>query len=165
MFLLNSGIKDIASVKLPGEMLIYSYGLIVSMNIAQIKLNPAQIKQKLRQLDTHHRIQFIILFGSVAAGKATPLSDVDIAIYYEGTPEERFRFRMTAAGSLPDNVDIQIFQDLPVAVQKEVIGGEVLYCQDFQLMSNEYLRVIQEFDHFEKYQNEYYAVLEAVYAT
>lgn len=137
----------------------------MSMNLTQIKLNPAQIKQKLLQLDTHQHIQFIILFGSVAKGQALPLSDIDIAIYYEGTPEERFRFRMTASGTLPDNVDIQIFQDLPVAVQKEVIEGKVLYCQDFQFMSNEYLRVIQEFAHFEKYQNEYYTVLEAAYAT
>lgn len=141
-------------------MLIYSSRLIMSMNLTQIKLNPTSIKQKLLQLDTHHRIQFIILFGSVATGQALPLSDIDIAIYYEGTPEERFRFRMTASGTLPDNVDIQIFQDLPVAVQKEVIGGKVLYQRDFSIIFQEFRKVIEEYSHYEKYYQMYITKLE-----
>ncbi len=35
-----------------------------------------------------------------------------------------------------------------------------VYYQDFQFMFDEYLKVIQEYDFFEKYQREYFAVLE-----
>ncbi len=118
------------------------------------------ITRKLLELDTGKRIQFIIVFGSVAERRANALSDIDVAIYYEGTPEERFRFRLKAVSTLPENVDIQIFQDLPVAVQKEVLNGEVLYSKNFQLTFDEYLKVIQEYTFFEKYQNDYFAALE-----
>ncbi|MEK6950931.1 MAG: nucleotidyltransferase domain-containing protein [Nanoarchaeota archaeon] len=119
------------------------------------------LKQELLQLDAGKRIQFIVVFGSVAAGRANALSDVDVAVYYQGTPEERFQFRKKMLGTLPEKVDVQIFQDLPVAVQKEVLSGKVLYYQDFQFMFDEYLKVIQEYDFFEKHQREYFAVLEA----
>jgi len=120
-----------------------------------------RLKQELLQLDTQKRIQFIVLFGSVAEGRANHLSDIDIAVYYSGTSEERFQFRRRALGALPEKVDVQIFQDLPLVVQKEVVGGKVLYYRDFQFLFDECMKVIREYDSFKKYQDEYFAVLEA----
>ena len=102
------------------------------------------------------KVRFIVLFGSYASGKQTPLSDIDIAVYYDGNKEERFKFRIKASGSLPDKVDLHVFQDLPVLIQKEVLSGKILYYKDYQFTFNEYMKVIKEFNLFEKYYNEYY---------
>ena len=113
------------------------------------------IVSKLLKIDASKRIKFIILFGSTSKGTNDSLSDIDIAVYYEGTSRERFRFRAKALGNLPHKVDLHIFQDLPIIVKKEVISGKVLYSPSFELTFDEAMKVIKEFDSFEKYYNEY----------
>src|SRR3989338_3455797 len=104
---------------------------------------PENIKKRLIGLDKGKRIQFILLFGSVAEGRDGPLSDVDVAVYYKGTPKERFAFRMKVLGELPEKCDVQIFQDLPIVVKKEAIKGKVLYSRNFQFIFDEYMDVIR----------------------
>ncbi len=133
---------------------------MIKYMIKRQKITAQKVKQTLLQLDQKKRIKFIILFGSMATGKNNPLSDVDIAVYYEGNKEERFRFRITALGNLPDRVDLHVFQDLPLTVQKEVIAGKILYYRDYQFLFDQALRVIKEYEFFERYLNEYYAALE-----
>ena len=113
-----------------------------------------QIIDRVLKLDPQKRVKFIVLFGSVSRNKATPLSDIDLAVFYEGNGKERFKFRALASGTLPDTVDLHIFQDLPLAVKKEVINGKVLYYRDFQFVFDRFLEVIKEFDYFEKYYRE-----------
>lgn len=113
------------------------------------------IVSKLRKMDISQRIKFIILFGSTSKGTNSPLSDIDLAVYYEGTPSERFRFRAKALGNLPNKIDLHIFQDLPLIVKKEVISGKVLYSPNFEFTFDEAMKVIKEFNSFEKYYNEY----------
>ncbi len=122
-------------------------------------MNISKVKAKLLELDGDKKIRFIFLFGSVAEKRSTPLSDVDIAIYYDGSSAERFDFRRTALGHLPDRIDLQIFQDLPLTVQKEVIAGKVLYADDQEFMIAECVRVVREFGSFEKYYHHYIAGL------
>ncbi|MBS3138442.1 nucleotidyltransferase domain-containing protein [Candidatus Woesearchaeota archaeon] len=117
-------------------------------------MNIKSIVSQLRKLDTKHRIKFILLFGSSATGKNTPMSDIDIAVYYEGTKEERFRFRMKASGHLPDKADVHIFQDVPLTVQKEMLQGKVVYVGDKNVLYDKNFRVMKEFNRFEKYYNE-----------
>lgn len=97
----------------------------------------------------------------MAEHKNTPLSDIDLAIYYDGSALERFNFRKRILGFLPDKVDIQIFQDLPLAVQQEVIKGKVLYCDEQEFMISECIKVVREFSSFEKYYNIYVDALKA----
>src|SRR3989338_860117 len=118
-------------------------------------MNIKTLTKKLLALDTKKAIRFIILFGSMAKGKNTPLSDIDLAVYYQGSKEERFKFRIKASGELSSKVDLHIFQDLPVAVQKEVLGGKPVYYDDYQFMFEQYMAVIKEFNTFEKYYNQY----------
>ncbi|PIN74239.1 nucleotidyltransferase [Candidatus Woesearchaeota archaeon CG10_big_fil_rev_8_21_14_0_10_45_16] len=119
-----------------------------------------KIKAKILSLD-RSKIRFVILFGSAAKGTDGPLSDTDIAVYYEGNPKERFTFRIKVLGHLPDKVDLHIFQDLPLAVQNEVIKGKVLYYDNYQFVFDEFMKVIKSFSSFEKYYNEYFAAMEA----
>lgn len=119
------------------------------------QMNLTVIKRKILTLDQEKKIRFIFLFGSVAEHKNTPLSDIDIAIYYDGSPTQRFNFRKKMLGSLPDKVDVQIFQDLPLIVQQEVIKGKAIYSDDTEFMISECIKVVREFSSFEKYYNIY----------
>ncbi len=118
-------------------------------------MNLTALKQKILTLDQEKRIRFIFLFGSVAEHKNTSFSDIDIAIYYDGSALERFDFRRKALGFLPDKVDVQIIQDLPLAVQQEVIQGKVLYSDDQEFMISQCINIVREFSSFEKYYNIY----------
>ena len=118
------------------------------------------ITRKIVELDTHKKVQFIILYGSLAHGTATPLSDIDLAVYYKGNDKQRFTFRTKALGELPDNVDLHIFQDVPLLVQNEIIAGKVLYYTDFQFLFDQCMKVVREFNTFEKYYKEYFIVLQ-----
>ena len=93
-------------------------------------------------------IKFIILYGSVVEGNQTPLSDIDLAVYYEGTKEERFKFRMKILGDVNDKFDIQIFQDLPLYVRKEVLKGKIMYSSESRFLYEMERRTYQDFDDF-----------------
>jgi uncharacterized protein len=117
-------------------------------------MTPEEIVKVLRNLGKE-KVKFIVLFGSHAAGKSTPLSDKDIAVYYDGTENQRFRFRMFASGHLPENIDLQIFQDLPVYVRSAVLHGKMLYHDDFQFVFNQYIKTIREFGYYKKHYDRY----------
>ena len=118
-------------------------------------MNITTIKQKILQLDKERKVRFIFLYGSVAEQRNTPLSDIDLAIYYEGNSKERFSFRQKVLGHLPDNADTHIFQDLPLAIKKEVVRGKVLYTDDKEFLIATCIDVIRDFEAFEKYYEMY----------
>jgi predicted nucleotidyltransferase len=94
------------------------------------------------------KVKFIILYGSFSEEKQTPLSDIDLAVYYNDSKEKRFRFRMKILGNVTEKFDIQIFQDLPLYVKNEVLKGKVLYCSDHKLLYEIDRRTYQDFDQF-----------------
>ena len=53
-----------------------------------------EIRGRLQVLDGFSRVRFILLFGSVAEGRAGEGSDVDICISYDGSREDASRFRV-----------------------------------------------------------------------
>jgi len=53
-----------------------------------------KILRKVRELDVGGKVRFIALYGSVAEGRGSGFSDIDVALYYEGEEEERFSFRV-----------------------------------------------------------------------
>ncbi|HEY9247008.1 MAG TPA: nucleotidyltransferase domain-containing protein [Candidatus Methanoperedens sp.] len=58
------------------------------------------------------KIIFMVLYGSEAKGENTDLSDIDIAVYYQGDKKERFDFRIKILGRVSNKFDIKTFQDL-----------------------------------------------------
>jgi len=66
--------------------------------------------ERLKTVEGFDKVRFIILYGSVAEGRARATSDVDLAVYYDGDHEEAARFRFAALSELADDrYDIQIF--------------------------------------------------------
>lgn len=107
------------------------------------------------------KIKFVILYGSVVEGKQTPLSDVDIAVYYEGNKEERFKFRMEVLGSVNDKFDIQTFQDLPLYIRNEIIShGKILYQKSYSEIFDVFIKTIKSFGDFKPRLDIYYSGLE-----
>ncbi|MBS3802843.1 MAG: nucleotidyltransferase domain-containing protein [Candidatus Thermoplasmatota archaeon] len=107
------------------------------------------------------KIGFIIQYGSTVTGEQTPLSDIDIAVYYHGTKKQRFDFIITVLGNVNDQFDIHIFQDLPLYIQQEVISkGKLLYQQDFSTTFDIFMRTIQRFSDFKPLLDIYYEGLE-----
>ena len=110
--------------------------------------------KKIKKLDRKNKVGFIMLYGSQANGKATPLSDVDVAVYYDGDEKERFKFRISLAGELSDRYDVHIFQDLPLYIRKDIIKeGKVIYKKDIKKVYEIFIKVIREFSFFEKHLN------------
>jgi uncharacterized protein len=79
-----------------------------------------------------------------------PLSDTDIAVYYDASKEQRFRFRMKILGRVDYTYDIQIFQDLPLYIRKDVIKGRILYTSDKRFIHEISQDTYREFDDFKK---------------
>ncbi len=108
-----------------------------------------EVVEKIKKLGGD-KVKFIILYGSQSTNKQTPMSDIDIAVYHDATKEQRFKFRMKILGRVNDKYDIQIFQDLPLYIRKDVIKGELLYSSDKQFTHNIARKTYQAFEDFKK---------------
>ena len=115
----------------------------------KVKSKIEGVVQLFRGLDEHGGVQFVILFGSSVMGYRNVMSDIDLAVGYEGDERERFDFRVQVSGELPQEFDIQIFQDLPLYLKKEVLKGEVLYMRNRREMYEIALETIRDYDFFE----------------
>lgn len=106
------------------------------------------------------KVRFIILYGSAARGGLTKLSDIDLAVFYDGDREERFGFRVKILGRVGDEFDIQTFQDLPVYMQKEILSrGNVVYFKDYRETFGIFLRIFREFEDLKPRLELYYSSL------
>ena len=96
----------------------------------------------------------MIFHGSRAIG-GLKSSDIDLCIYYKGTVEEMSKFRLKLLSRLPSHVDVQIFQQLPLYVRKEVLKGRVLYAKDRKFLYDVALRTIRDFEAFKPHFYDY----------
>ncbi len=111
--------------------------------------------KKLKEMPDFNRVKFIFLFGSYSQGKQNKMSDIDFAVYYEGDKDKRFKFRLKLSTKLPDEYDIQIFQDLPIFVRNEILKGRLIYKTSIAFASDKAYETIKEFDNFKKYYYDY----------
>ena len=106
-----------------------------------------RVIQRIRELGGT-KVKFIILYGSMAAKKENPSSDIDICVYYEAEKKERFHFRMNLLGRLSNEFDITLFQDLPLYVKKEVLKGKIMYENDTRFLYDIDRKTYQEYEDF-----------------
>jgi uncharacterized protein len=102
----------------------------------------------LKKTNLFNSVNFIILYGSVSRKKQTALSDIDVCISFDLNPKERIKVRMQLLGNLPENFDLQIFEDLPLYIKKEIFKGEILYCKNKKKMFQTSLEIIREYEDF-----------------
>lgn len=112
----------------------------------------------LKKMPDFKKVMFVMIYGSHAKGKENKLSDIDFAIFYNGDKKERFKFRLKILANLPDNFDIQIFQDLPLFVRKDVLKGKLVYAKDNSYAYDIAYQTIKEFDHFKRYYYDYIGI-------
>ena len=117
--------------------------------------------KKAKEVPGFNKIKFVFLYGSYAENKQNKFSDVDFAVYYSGAAKERFRFRLKLLSKLPENFDVQIFQDLPLYVRKDVLKGKLIYAKDLTFAYDTAYQTIKDFDHFKKYYYDYIGYEEA----
>ncbi len=106
--------------------------------------------KKLKEMPDFNRVKFVILFGSYSSGKENKLSDIDFAVYYDENYDKRYEFRKEILGKLPENFDVQIFQDLPLYVRIEVLKGKIIYGKDISFVYDIAYETIKRFDEFKE---------------
>ncbi len=125
-----------------------------------------------RELDTlleqAHRdpeVLAVILFGSAARGEATAHSDLDVCIVLRphrnrGTENDPGKLARKRLEYLHFNLDIKIFQQLPLYVRRRVLKeGRVLLVKDEDQLYELAFRTAQAFEDFKRI---YYDYLEEV---
>ncbi len=108
-----------------------------------------QVLQALKKTGLFKHTEFIILYGSVNTGKQNPLSDIDICISLSLSPSARLKARIKLLSILSEKFDLQIFEDLPLFVQKSVLGGKLLYCKNLSRTAERAITLLKEYEDFE----------------
>ncbi len=103
---------------------------------------------RIREIEGFEKVQFVILYGSAVHGGMTKESDIDLCIYYEGSPKEALKYRFKVLSELLEGFDVQIFQLLPLYVRIEVLKGEVIYCKDTRFLYETAISTIKDFEEF-----------------
>jgi predicted nucleotidyltransferase len=100
----------------------------ISMTKSKEIENINKLTSKLKRSGFVHSI---ILFGSRARGTEKHKSDVDICIIPEPDIELSLKDRISLNNMVPENVDISLFDELPVYIRKRIfLEGRVLYTED-----------------------------------
>lgn len=78
------------------------------------------------------KIQAILLFGSFADKTYTFRSDIDICVLFKQISlEEATKFRVRVSGIVPQKIDLQVFNVLPMKLKKDIARNhKILYHSD-----------------------------------
>jgi len=104
-------------------------------------------------LQNYPDVQFAYLFGSQATGNVTPMSDVDIAVYFAAhlSSTEQFRLRLHLIGVLCEalqrnDVEVAVLNDEAIVLRYEVVkNGKTIFCRDKSAQNEFFVRTISEY--------------------
>jgi len=103
-----------------------------------------------------NEIQFIILYGSVAQGYARYNSDIDLVIGITGNTGDLIAIRKELILKKPyEDLDLRLFEHLPIYIQKDVFKGLILYCQDIVTLYDLSYETIKKYQAFKPYLDDY----------
>ena len=121
-----------------------------------------QLERLLRAARRDESVLAVILFGSRARGDHRPHSDVDVCLV--STPEIRDRLvlgRMRLAYAGEVDLDVQVFQQLPLYVRHRVLKeGRVLHVRDEDALYDLAYRTVREWERFRPRYEAYLAEVE-----
>lgn len=115
------------------------------------------LESLIKMVKPDKQILAVFLFGSAARKDNFKKSDVDICLVMDNcgyTPEVLFQKRLSYLQEF--DLDIQVFQQLPLYIRMRVIKeGKLLFCKDEDRLYRLVFRVIQEFADFEHIYRDY----------
>jgi predicted nucleotidyltransferase len=122
---------------------------------------PHDVHQRLatiaRALDPFPDVVFAYLFGSLASGRPSPLSDVDVAVYLQEGADFGSR-RLEILGALTrhletDEVDVVVLNSAPIALAGRVLSRRRVILDRRPFVRHQYesltTREFLDFRHFE----------------
>jgi predicted nucleotidyltransferase len=123
---------------------------VLELKKSQVEEIILRIKSK---AESDEKVLGVIIYGSFL--NEDNFQDVDIALAFEPFLEksEIYSKRIEYSGEFHDVFDFQALNLLPLAVQKEVLAGRVVY-ETRQLYDIAY-NIIREYEDFEKYRIQY----------
>jgi len=116
------------------------------------------IKQFLEHLENtkfFSKVEFVILYGSSLTSYHLNDSDIDLCLYINEEKKVLSNVRLKLLKMFNDNLDIQIFQLLPLYVQIEVLKGKVLYVKEEDRLYEIAYETIEEYEEFYQFYLEY----------
>jgi uncharacterized protein len=110
----------------------------------------------LRKAEGDTSVCAVILFGSVAKGVSTSLSDIDVCLVLNETLDSLpMSLKKLEYLSLAD-YDVSIFQQLPLYIRRRVIEeGDVLLCSGEDRLYELVFKTIKEFGDFKPIYDRY----------
>lgn len=104
-------------------------------------------------------IEFIMLYGSVASGTCLADSDIDLALGMRGTRDFHISISKEIILNKPyEEVDIRIFDILPIYIQKDVLKGVIVYTRDLVRLHDIAYETIRRYNDFKPYLDDYLGV-------
>lgn len=101
-------------------------------------------------------IDFIILYGSVSRNLARFNSDIDLVIGMKENPDDLIRISKEIILNRPsEDLDIRLFDHLPVYIQKDALKGIILYCKDLSELHDLAYDTIKKYQAFKPYLDDY----------
>jgi predicted nucleotidyltransferase len=92
-------------------------GEFINKKMQRVLTMQRDIPKIAKEISSIKSVDAIILFGSMAGGRASPLSDIDLCVIGNLTKKERERVLLQSS----DNLDITFFSQLPPGIQFRVL--------------------------------------------
>ncbi|MFH1181996.1 MAG: nucleotidyltransferase domain-containing protein [Candidatus Woesearchaeota archaeon] len=96
-------------------------------------------------------VKAILLFGSLAEGSFHKMSDIDICVVFKNelSLKEATEFRIRVSGQLPEKIDVQVFNILPMKLKREVARTHKVLYKDSSYDNTSFsIRYIKDNDYF-----------------
>lgn len=105
-----------------------------------------------KEISKIKNVKGIYLFGSRAVGKSHLLSDIDLCIIGNLTPDEETK----VMGYSADNLDLSLFNNLPIWIKIRVFKeGKPLVITDIKFIDRVKIKTIREYLDFKPIINKY----------
>jgi len=104
--------------------------------------------EHLEQTKFFSKIEFVILYGSSLSSYHLEDSDIDLCLYIDEEKKVLSRIRLELLKMFNEQLDIQIFQLLPLYVQIEALKGKVLYVKEEDRLYEIANETIEEYEDF-----------------
>jgi predicted nucleotidyltransferase len=90
-------------------------------------------------------VNFVYIFGSYVDSPETA-RDIDVCLSVDVQSPERLEMKIN--GRVPDEIDVSVFEALPLQVRKQVFSGELIYRKD-ESVYDEAFETFRDFQSFE----------------